>query len=188
MPMATFWKKKQFWGSLIAIALLAYCVKDLRFSELDEIYQRMELVFFIPALLLIFVFVVAKAVRWRVLLGQHRQIPLWHLVPMYSAGQILNIVMPALTGQVGRMFLFAKKGGMHKTFVASTIILETLYDAISLVVFLMLTSVAFVFPSNYRTLSILIGCGTAAALVILYLVLNYRLALEEFGKRRLRDR
>jgi uncharacterized protein (TIRG00374 family) len=108
-------------------------------------------------------------------------------VTLFSAGQILNIAMPALTGQVGRMFLFAKKQGLKKTFVFSMMVLEVLFDAISLVVFLLLTSLAFAFPEEYRTLSIILSVVTVALVVLLYLTLHFQSSLEDFGRRHFRQ-
>lgn len=186
--MKRFWKKKRFWGSLIAVALLAYCVKDLRWTDLQQMMSRLDLRYLIPAIACAYLFIIAKAQRWRLLVSQHKRIPSVRLTSLYSAGQVLNIAMPALTGQVGRMILFSRYEGLRKTFVFSTIVLEVLFDAVSLVVFLLLTSLAFAFPERYRTVSIVIASLTLAALILLYLILSYRRQLEDLGRRQLRDR
>lgn len=186
--MKPFWKRKRFWGSLIAVALLGYCVKDLRWTDLERMINRLDLRYLIPSIICGYVFVISKAQRWRLLVAPHKKIPFMRLVSIYSAGQVLNIAMPALTGQVGRVILFARYEGLRKTFVFSTIVLEVLFDAVSLVVFLLLTSVAFVFPEQYRSLSIIVASVTLLALILLYGILHYRLQLENLGRRRLRDR
>jgi len=182
------WKKKQFWGSVIAVALLAFCLKDIRFSEIETLFRRISYLFLIPAIGSTFLFVIFRGLRWRLIISQRKRIRLFRALTLFSAGQILNIAMPALTGQVGRMFLFAKKETLRKTFVFSTMVLEILFDAISLVVFLLLTSLAFVFPQEYRSLSIILSCVTFVVLVVLYLTLHFRSRLEEFGRRHFRHR
>lgn len=182
------WKKKQFWGAVIAIALLAFCLKDIRPSEIEALFRRISYFFFIPAVACTFLFVIFRGLRWRLMVSQKKKIRLFRALTLFSAGQILNIIMPALTGQVGRMFLFAKKEALRKTFVFSTMVLEILFDAISLVVFLLLTSLAFVFPQEYRSLSIILSCVTIGLLVALYLTLHFQSRLEEFGKRHFRQR
>ena len=181
-------KNKRFWGTIIAVALLAYCVKDIRLVDLESLGQRIDMRYLIPAFICTFLFVITKALRWRLLVSQHKSIGRVRAVTLYSAGQILNIVMPALTGQVGRMFLFARREGMRKTFVFSTIVLEIMFDAMSLVGFLLLTSVAFVFPEKYRYLSIVLAVVTTSGMILLYLILRYQAQLEEHGRRRLRHR
>lgn len=182
------WKKKQFWGVIIAVALLAFCVKDVRLSEIESLFRRISYLYFIPAVVSTFLFVIFRGLRWRLLVSQQRNIRLFRALTLFSAGQILNIIMPALTGQVGRMFLFAKQEGLRKTFVFSTMVLEILFDAISLIVFLLLTSLAFVFPQEYRSLSIILACVTSVMLVLLYLILHFQPRLEAFGHRHVRGR
>ena len=182
------WKKKKFWGTIIAVALLAFCVKDIRLEELRDLSGRINYFYLIPAVICSFLFVILKAMRWRIMVRPQKTLAFGQAVSLYSAGQVINIVMPALTGQVGRMFLFARAEGLRKTFVFSTIVLEILLDAVTMVIFLLLTSLAFVFPEEYRSASYVIGIATTATLVALYLMLHYQTKLESLGRRCLRER
>jgi len=183
-----FWKKKQFWGALIGIALLAYCVKDISPTEIEVLASRVNLYYLIPAVVTTFLFVIFRALRWRILISQQAPVGVVRSVTLCSAGQVLNIVMPALTGQVGRLILFARKLGLRKTFVFSTIVLEVLFDALSLIIFMFFTSLAFAFPDRYRYASFIVAGATIALLTLLYLILHYQQRLEECGRRRLRHR
>ncbi|MEW5993501.1 MAG: lysylphosphatidylglycerol synthase transmembrane domain-containing protein [Candidatus Zixiibacteriota bacterium] len=182
------WKKKQFWGVVIAVALLVFCLKDVRPGEIKELFGRISYTFFVLSLISTVLFIVLRGLRWRLMVSQQKQIGFMRSITLYSAGQILNVVMPALTGQIGRMFLFAKRERMKKTFVFSTMLLEVLFDAISLVVFLMLTSLAFVFPQRYRFLSLVLAGLTLGALILLYLILHYQSQLERIGQKWFRER
>jgi hypothetical protein len=186
--MTTFWKKKQFWGAVIGLVLLGYCVKDIRLSEIRVLLDRVNFYYLLAALLTSFLFVIVKALRWRMLIAQQKPISRRRAVTLYSVGQVLGIVMPALTGQVGRVVLFARKECLRKTFVFSTIVMELLFDAVSLIVFMFVTSLAFAFPSQYRYLSFVVAGSTVGVLVILYLFLNFRDGLENFARCRFRNR
>jgi uncharacterized protein (TIRG00374 family) len=179
--MLKFWKKKQFWGAVIAIALLAYCVKDIRASEIEKLAQRLNYWWVLPAVGCSFVFQILRGLRWRLMISQQKLVPVVQGISLYSAGQVLNIAMPALTGQVGRMILFARKANLRKTFIFSTIVLEILFDASSLIVFLLVTSLAFAFPSEYRQVSFIIMAVTLLVVALLYLMLHYQHALENLG-------
>ena len=72
--MKVFWKKKQFWGGLIAIALLAYCVKDIKVSDIRVLLTRVNLYYLIPCIAAAFIFVILKGVRWRVLLSRQKKV------------------------------------------------------------------------------------------------------------------
>lgn len=181
-------KKKQFWGGLIAILLLAFCVKDIRLDDIATLSERVSLTYLIPSIICTFLFIISKALRWRLMASQQKKIRYGRSLTLYSAGQILNIVMPALTGQVGRLFLFSRAEGLRKTFIFSTIVLEVLFDSISLIFILVLVSLAFVFPAEYRSIGYIISAVVAVVLVLLYLMLHYQRQLEDMGRNRLRDR
>ncbi|HWR82543.1 MAG TPA: lysylphosphatidylglycerol synthase transmembrane domain-containing protein [Candidatus Deferrimicrobium sp.] len=182
------WKKKQFWGAVLAVALLAYCLKDIRLADLEALAGRAGYWFFLPAVICTFLFVILRGLRWRLMVAQQKQVGVVRAVTLFAAGQILNTLMPALTGQVGRMFLFARKEGLRKTFVFSTMVLEVLFDAVSLIVFLLLTSLAFAFPEEYRLLGIILSVVTVLVLIILYMALHFQLRIDEFGRRHIRER
>ena len=186
--MAVFWKKKKFWGTLIGLLLLAYCVKDIRASELSLLRERVKAWYIAAAFVSAALFVVLKALRWKLMVSQQKKVPLKRVVTLYSVGQVLGIVMPALTGQVGRVVWFSRKEGLRKAYVFSTLVLEILFDAISLIVFMFLTSLAFAFPDRYRYLSFVVAGITVGTIIVLYLVLHYKAHLEEISRSSFRDR
>ena len=182
------WKRKQFWGTVVAVLLLAYCLKDVRLHDIKHLSARLDYVYFAPATGAALLFIVSRVLRWRLILSPQKYLGIPRAIGLYSTGQILNVVMPALTGQVGRMFLFASKEGLKKTLIFSTIVLEILFDGVSLVFVVILASLAFAIPDDYRFLAIIISSLTVALLVVLYLILHYQQALEESGRRWLRGR
>lgn len=186
--MKVFWKKKQFWGGLIAVSLLAYCVKDIKLSEIRILLSRVDLNFLLLAIVSSYVYLILKGIRWRILLSPQKKESFRRAVSLYSAGQILNIVMPVLTGQVGRLILFARKEGLRKTVIFSTIVLEILFDAATLIIFVFFTSLAFAFPEEYRSLSYIISGITVVIIIGLYMTLHNQHRLEEVGRRHLRAR
>jgi len=183
--MPAFWKKKQFWGSIIAIVLLAYCIKDISTAQIRVMYQSVNFYFLIPSIVLSFGIIIFKAVRWRIIIEKTKKVGLFRIISLFSAGQVINISMPALTGQVGRLLLFAKKESLSKTYVFSTIVIEILFDAITMLLFIILLSTAtFAFPPEYRSVSIILAVATAslvslALLVGIFLFYNFIAGYEE---------
>lgn len=187
--MLSVFKKKHFWGIVIAVILLAYCLKDVRIHDIRELFFRVNLYYLIPALTTEFVMIVFRALRWRTIVEKTKRIGVFRVIPLYSAGQVLNIILPALTGQVGRLLLFSKKESLSKSYVFSTIVIEILFDAISLLIFVFLLSmVSFVLPPEYRTISYAIGIVTFALFTILYLILHFKEGIGRFGRRLMRGR
>ncbi|MEE8576668.1 MAG: lysylphosphatidylglycerol synthase transmembrane domain-containing protein, partial [candidate division Zixibacteria bacterium] len=186
--MLMFLKNKQFWGGLTAIALLAICLNGVELEEIKQLSKRLDFIWLIPATIASALFQIFRGLRWRLIISQQTPMPLVQGISLYSAGQVLNIVMPVLTGQVGRMILFARKANLRKTVVFSTIVMEIVFDAAGLIIFLLLTSVAFAIPSNYRSVSYMLVAVTVAMLATLYLILHYQLQLEEVGRKHMRSR
>jgi len=187
--MRTFWKKKHFWGSLIALLLLAFCVKDIHSDDLRQLASRINLYYIIPTLALSFAMIIFKALRWKTIVERTKRISIGRIIPMFSAAQVVNIVMPALTGQVARIVLFARKEGLSKSYVFSTIVLEVLFDAISLLIFIVtLSAASFAFPKEYRQIGFIIAFATVALLAVLYLILHYEEPIGVLGKKLLRGR
>ncbi|MEW5925388.1 MAG: lysylphosphatidylglycerol synthase transmembrane domain-containing protein [Candidatus Zixiibacteriota bacterium] len=186
--MRTFFKRKEFYGTIIAVILLAFCVKDISLHEINVLVHRVNFYYLIPALLMEFLLIIFKAIRWKTMVEKTRKLRILPVIPLYSAGQVINIVMPALTGQVGRILLFSRKADLTKTYVFSTILLEVLFDAISLLVLIMLLSMAFVFPQEYRSVSYVIAVVTIAVFLILYGILQFKDQLSDLAKKWFRRR
>jgi len=181
-------KNKQFWGTIVALALMAFCLKDMTLEGLQSLSQRLDFFYVIPAILCSFFYVVCRGFRWRLLVSPQKNIKFFRSIGLYSAGQVLNIVMPALTGQVGRMFLFSRKERLKKTIIFSTIVLEILFDALSLILILMVASLVFAFPREYRSLSLIFAGVTIMGLALLYLILHKQSQVEEMCRVHLRPR
>jgi glycosyltransferase AglD len=187
--MPSFWKKKQFWGSLIAIILLGYCLKDIRLEDVRRLYERVNFYYLIPALVMEFALIIFKAVRWKTIVEKVKRIKFFRVLFLFSAGQVLNIIMPALTGQVGRLLLFSRKENLSKSYVFSTIVIEILFDSISMFLFIFALSItSFVIPPEYRPASLIIGIATAVLIILLYLILHFQEGIGRIGRKVMRGR
>ena len=187
--MPAFWKKKQFWGSIIALLLLTFCVKDIHMDDVRRLTERVNPYYIIPTLILSFGMIIFKALRWQTIVEKTKRISSGRVIPLFSAAQVINIIMPALTGQIGRIVLLAKKEGLSKSFVFSTVVLEVLFDALSLLIFIVaLSAASFAFPPEYRQVGIIIAIATVVLLIMLYLILHFEAPIGAFGKKILRGR
>jgi glycosyltransferase 2 family protein len=176
-------KKKQFWGALIGLLLLGYCLKGIRLAEIRDLWERVTFEYLFLAIVMAFLYIAFRVLRWRIMILRQAPITLPRAFALYSAAQVVNIIMPMLTGQVGRLMLFAKKLSVRKSYVFSTMVLEVLFDAVSLIIFMFFTSLAFAFPSEYRAVSFIVAVVTTVVLVGFYLMLHYQRPLEECGRR-----
>ena len=184
--MASILKKKQFWGAIIAVGIFIFLFYDLDLSRTVEVARGLQLIYIIPALVCTTVWVLLKTLRWVTIVGITRKLIFWPSLCLYSTAQLISILLPALTGQAGRVLLFSKKGNFSKTYVFSTAILELVLDGAGLISLMLLASTFFAFPEEYRFISYIIAGATLLVLVIFYCSLNFQDKLESFGHRTLR--
>jgi hypothetical protein len=83
-----------------------------------------------------------------------------------------NLLMPFLTGQVARLYIISKKTRLAKTFVFTTTVLEVLFDGMALLGIVLLTSLFFVIPSQFKAWHFILLGGIVLAVLILLLVLS----------------
>jgi len=128
------------------------------------------------------------SLRWKMIIDQRKKISVRRIFSVYSVGQLVNISLPALTGQAARVIILNKAEKLPKTFCATTILLEATFDGICLILMLLISSFFFRFPdwmSRYVFMFavVLLGLITAYALIIFN-----RRGLTYFGKKKLRKR
>ena len=186
--MASIFKKKQFWGGLIAIGILAFLFYDLNLPRTIEVAKELRLWYLVPIFISTTLLVVFKALRWKTIVSKVRKLLLWPTLSIYATSQLIAVLLPALTGQAGRVILFSKKGNFSKTYAFSTIFLEVVLDGAGLILLMMVSSSVFVFPQEYRFISYFIGVATILILILFYASLNFQDRLEQIGYNKLRRR
>jgi len=186
--MASILKKKQFWGALIAAGILVFLFYDLDLPRTMEVARDLQLIYLIPVIVSTTMLVVFKALRWKIIVSKIRKVLFWPTLSLYATSQLIAVLLPALTGQAGRVLLFSKKGDFSKTYAFSTIFLEVVLDGAGLIILMLISSTIFVFPSEYRFVSYIIGGATLLVLILFYASLHFQDKLERFGYNRLRRR
>lgn len=186
--MASILRKKRFWGALIAIGILIFLFYDLDIPQTVEVARKLNVWYLIPALCCTTLLTVFKTTRWMTIVSRIRTVLFWPTLCLYATSQMIGVLLPALTGQAGRVILFSKKGNFTKTYAFSTIFLEVALDGAGLLVLMLLSSTVFVFPAQYRSISYVIGAAMLVLFAVFYASLHYQGALERIGHNRLRRR
>ena len=186
--MASIFKKKQFWGGLIAAGIMVFLFYDLDLPRTIEVAKKLRLIYLIPALLCGTGLIVFKTLRWITIVSKVRKVLFLPTLFLYSTAQIIAVILPALTGQAGRVLLFSKKGNFSKTYAFSTIFLEVVLDGAGLMSLMLIASSVFVFPEDYRFVSYIIAGATTLVLILFYCSLHFQKNLEDFSHRKIRPR
>jgi len=168
------------------VGIFVFLFYDLNLSRTAEVARELKLIYLIPALACTTIWILLKTLRWVTIVGITRKLIFWPSLYLYSTAQVISVLLPALTGQAGRVLLFSKKGNFSKTYVFSTAILEIVLDGAGLISLMLLASTFFAFPEEYRFVSYIIAGATLLVLIIFYCSLNFQSKLESIGHRTLR--
>jgi len=186
--MARVWKYKRAWGIVVAAILLYLSFHDLDRQQISEILSRADFWMLIPAAFFAFAINLFKALRWRIIMDPVKTISVRQIISIFSVSQMVNVSLPALTGQAARVLLLSKRAGLPKTYCATTVVLEVLFDGISLVILMLASSTVIVFPGWLSRSGLLAGATMVVLLTLLLLVVHNRRKLRVYGRRRLKVR
>lgn len=105
-----------------------------------------------PAVLVYFVGVWLRAIRWRALLHPVRSISARRLFPVVVIGYMANDVLPARLGELIRAYVLGEQEGVPTTTTLGTILVERLFDGIAMLIFV--GAVGFLVPLGSQISSI----------------------------------
>jgi len=164
----TLLKRKRFWAAILAFILIIFLFRDFNFRQVWIAITKINFWYLIPLSIAEFAIAFVRSQRWKYIIDPGKKIGTWAIFSTFSIGMMMNLLLPALTGQVARIFLLAKKEAVKKTFAFTTVVLEVLFDAIVLFVLLFVVSMFFVFPGYIRSWWIIGGLIVIGIAILLY--------------------
>ncbi|NWG17493.1 MAG: flippase-like domain-containing protein [Chloroflexi bacterium] len=155
--------------SLLAIVFIISQVKDV--AALGAALAQARYVYLLPTAGLLLIGLVARAIRWRVLLGGG--LPLWRAFNIMNVAYLVNGVLPLRMGEVARVYLATRADPPVPVFqTASTIIVERLLDLLAVAMLLAAALAAGPVPDDLRAAAAAVA--PAAFIVFLGMVLLSR--------------
>ncbi len=123
-------------GVLISVAFLWIALRGTNFTEIGESLANADPWMLVPMLVAYSLYYWVKAVRWRLLLLPRKDATSRELFRPMMIGFFGNNVLPAHLGEFLRMYLGARQLGLANSEVLATIVLERMFDFLSVVFFL----------------------------------------------------
>jgi len=132
---------------LVIIALsLFYAFRGVKISELGNALLAVRYVYLVPAVLLVILSYLFRAMRWRYLIRSVKDVKTARLFSPLMVGFMANM-LPARAGEFIRAYLLSKKEQISFSSSFATIFIERLFDLI--VVLLLLVSVLLFMPQVF---------------------------------------
>jgi len=121
-------------GFLLSAVFLVLAFKDTDFNEIKVAFKQANYWVMVPMFASLFGFYWLKAVRWSLLLSPAKKISGAQLVPAMMAGAAGNNLLPAHIGELVRVYFAGKKFDVSKSTVLATLVVERLFDLITVLV------------------------------------------------------
>jgi len=152
-------------GIIIIILSLYYAFKNVSMSELASALFSIRYAYLLPALLLIVLSYILRAIRWRYLISSVKDVGIFTIFSPMMIGFMANM-LPARAGELIRAYLLGKKEDISFSASFATIFIERLFDML-LVLLLLFTVMLFrteIFAStdstaNHRLIGYMVKFG-----------------------------
>lgn len=135
-------KSRRFWLG-VAITLLFLFLflyrpwgEPLDFAEMGRALGEANYIFLLPGMLIFFVGVFFRSVRWRYLLKPLGSFSSLRLFPLIVIGFLVNNILPARLGIVARAYILGEREGISKMATGGTMVVEQLFDGVTLLFFI----------------------------------------------------
>jgi uncharacterized protein (TIRG00374 family) len=148
---------------------LAFRGQDL--GEIRDSLRQVNLWWLAPALLMYFVGVWLRAVRWTVLLKPlNSTITSRAMLPTVVIGYMANNVLPLRAGELVRSYLVGKRYNVRKTSVLATIAVERIFDGFTMLGFMLVATIFVSFTSQLQHLALIAFVVFTVLLIGLFLL------------------
>lgn len=138
-------------GIAISGVLLWLALRGLDFSQTWTALNSANFWYLAPAVLIYFIGVGIRGLRWQRLLLPVEQIPARQAVALLIVSYTVNNVVPARMGDVMRVFLLARETGIRKSASLATVVLERLLDVLAILAIIVACTVILAWPSPLLT-------------------------------------
>lgn len=135
-------KSRRFWlGVAITLLFLFLFIyrpwgEPLDFAEMGRALGEANYIFLLPGILIFFVGVFFRSVRWRYLLKPLGNFSPLRLFPLIVIGFLVNNILPARLGIVARAYILGEREGISKMATGGTMVVEQLFDGVTLLFFI----------------------------------------------------
>jgi len=128
----------------------------------DEL-KGVNYVWLLPSALCTLVGYMLRTVRWQVILSGAARAPLRTLFPVLMMGFATNNVLPGRLGEFWRAYLLGRKRNVRKTLALASVVVERVFDGLTLILLLLLVSETIQLPGWGRQIELLAAAIFLAA-------------------------
>ncbi len=129
----------RFWASLVvSLVFVALFLRATHPRDLADALEQAEYWWLLPGTGVLFVAIVARCIRWSILMRPVAPMSPAKLFPYAIIGYMANNLLPARAGELVRAYVLGDREGVSKMGTFGTIAVERLFDGVTLVLMLLI--------------------------------------------------
>jgi uncharacterized protein (TIRG00374 family) len=161
----------KFVGLGLTVVFLVLAFQRVDLAGFVEELKNVNYIWLVPSAVCTLIGYALRTVRWRVILSGAARAPIRTLFPMLMMGFATNNLLPGRLGEFWRAYLLGRKRGVRKTFALASVVVERVFDGLTLILVLTIVSEAVQLPGWSRQIELLAGAIFAAATLALIVLL-----------------
>jgi len=152
-------------GLIISAVALFFALRQADLQAMRLAFQQANYTYFALATVLFFGLVVIRGLRWSTLTQGRLKVvdAIW----LFSIGFLFNNILPAKLGELARGALAGRRPSMHFSSALSSIVVERLFDMVSVVVLFGVVLIGLDLPDWATGAGIAMGTFAVAGLIVL---------------------
>jgi uncharacterized protein (TIRG00374 family) len=155
-------------GLIVSGVSLYIAIQNLEPMEVWRAFRQAHYVWIVPAVVLYLFALVARTVRWQVLLSSERRISLRELLPTMAMGRGANNIYPFRTGEIIRVLLLRQRNEVSAAAGLASVLVERVFDGLTMILFLILVAFIGGIPDYLRYVAWVAVAVFGAALALVY--------------------
>lgn len=169
--LAGMLKSKTLWiGIVVSLFLLAFVFYGTDFRTIGEVFRTANYFYLAPALALYFIGVFLRAIRWHFLLRSIKPVGMGRLFQVTVIGYMANDLLPLRIGELVRAYVLGETEQISKTATLVTIVLERVFDGVTMLLFIGAASLFLPLNASLRTLLL---AGTVLFSIVMLVLVGF---------------
>lgn len=165
-------KKNILIGFIISGVFMFLAVRGINFSEVVRSFRSANYLYAVPILLIVLLVLFFRSYRWGIILEPRIKYPQWPLFIITAIGFMTISILPARLGEFTRPFLVKQKSGIRISSTMATIVVERVFDLLTLMVVLGMVILTIPLPPEIFKAGLIILIIVLAVFVLLMLLVG----------------
>ncbi len=158
-------------GLVLTVVFLVLAIQRIDLQGFLNELRLFDYIWLVPSALCTLLGYGLRSVRWRVILSGAARAPLTTLFPVLIMGFATNNILPGRLGEFWRAYLLGRKRNVRKTFALASVVVERVFDGLTLIALLAIVSIAIQLPDKGRQVELIAAAVFLAATFGLILLL-----------------